>query len=122
MSQVNFGRCLDLALDRLFDYLEVSRDDQSSHRVYDREVIEVSPEVSLVLVLPPPQSVCFLKPSSSSSSTKNCCSIDVGRNDLLAVPLHSFEFMHLNAYNKSLLANFCRSVHYFPFYGQTGEM
>ena len=102
MSQLNFGRCLDSAVERLFDYLDVkSEADRSSHRVYDREVIELSPEVSLVLVLPPPQSVCFLQGSSS-------CSIDVGRNDLLAVPLHSFEFMHLNAYNKGLLANFCR--------------
>jgi len=110
-SQFNFGRDLDRGVDQLFDYLEVKEHSRGSHRIYDREVVELSPEVSLILVLPPPQSICFVQSSTDGGvGDTSTASIDVGRNDLLSLPLHTFEFMHLNAYHRPLLDNFCRSL------------
>ena len=103
-TQLQFAQALERSVSRLFEYLDVQEHSRSQHRLYDREVIELSPEVSVIIVLPPPQSLCFLQPSGDQSL------IDMGRNDLLSVPLTSFEFLHMNAYNRPLLSNFCRSL------------
>jgi hypothetical protein len=58
-----FGRLLEKGMDRLFDYLEIPPSDRGHHRLYHQEVIELSDDVSIILVLPSPQSVCFLETS-----------------------------------------------------------
>ena len=45
-AQYAFGKQLQLAMDRLFDYLEIQPADRSRHRLYDVEVLEVAPDVS----------------------------------------------------------------------------
>jgi hypothetical protein len=50
-------------MERLFDYLEIKSVDRGKHRLYHQEVVELSDDVSIILVLPTPQTVCFLETS-----------------------------------------------------------
>ena len=50
-------------MERLLDYLEIQHSDRGKHRLYHHEVVELSDDVSIILVLPTPQSVCFLETS-----------------------------------------------------------
>ena len=52
-EQYAFGKLLQIATERLFDYLEIRQ--RPEHRIYESEVIELSEDVNLILVLPPPQ-------------------------------------------------------------------
>ena len=105
LRQYFFGKTVMTAMNRLFDYLDVDESMRSSHRIYDGEVIDLSDDVSIILVLPPPQMLCVLL----ADKEPECC-IKLERNDMLAIPVHSFEFFHVNAYNKALLSNFCRCL------------
>ena len=41
-------------------FIGISEDEAVSHRLYDLEVIELSDDVSMLLVLPPIESVCSI--------------------------------------------------------------
>ena len=96
-------------MNSLFAYLDVPEDKRDNHRVYSREIVEVSHNVSIILLLPPTQSLCFLEtPELVESNSRPCCINIVERNDLLPIPLNTFELLHMSAYNHDLLSNYCR--------------
>ena len=99
-AQYAFGKQLQLAMDRLFDYLEIQPADRSRHRLYDVEVLEVAPDVSAIVVLPPAEAVC--------SVAENDLNRD--RSDLFALPVQIFETLHLSAYQSASRTD----VHGFP--------
>ena len=109
-SQRAFGQSVLESLHSLFTYLDVPNSNRDGHRIFSREVIELSSDVSAIIVLPPPQSLCFLEtPDSKDSGTsKQYPANIVERNDLLSVPLNTFELIHMSAYNRNLLSNYCR--------------
>lgn len=66
-AQYAFGMQLRRGMERLFEYLGISGGDgtngderassgtgRAGHRLYDAEIVEMGPDVSLVIVLPPP--------------------------------------------------------------------
>lgn len=106
-AQLTFAKSVAAGVDQLFNYLEVPEDKRGSHRVYSREVIEVSADVSLILVLPPAEAVCVIE--SAVSSVPLGFSVE-DRNDLLKLPLHTFELIHVGAYNPDLITIFCRAT------------
>ena len=99
-AQYAFGKQLQLAMDRLFDYLEIQPADRSRHRLYDVEVLEVAPDVSAIVVLPPAEAVC--------SVAENDLNRD--RSDLFALPVQIFETLHLSAYQSEALHAYSRTA------------
>ena len=100
-EQYAFGKLLQISTERLFDYLDVNQ--RPEHRIYDAEVIELSEDVNLILVLPPPQKLVQM----TENDPTNCLSLQ-GRNDLMTISLHSFEVLHLGTYYPELLANYVK--------------
>jgi len=100
-SQYAFGRSLQTAVVRLFQYLEVEEDgDKGEHRIYDSEIIELSPDISLVLILPSTDNVC--------SVNETTMAINLNRADLSLVPLQAWEVLHLSTYHKKLLSQYAK--------------
>jgi hypothetical protein len=93
-EQYAFGRLLEKSMERLFEYLEIDQTDRSKHRLYFNEIIELSDNVSVILVLPPPESICFLETSDDPVSESSCCPINLNRSDLMLLPLPMFELVH----------------------------
>ena len=108
-SQRAFAMSLLESIHSLFAYLDVPNGKRDGHRVYGREVIELASDVSAIIVLPPPQSLCFLDTPDSKENSSKLCPINIDdRNDLLRLPLTTFELIHMSAYNHTLLSNYCR--------------
>uniref|UniRef100_A0A8D8YBP6 Ankyrin repeat and fibronectin type-III domain-containing protein 1 n=1 Tax=Cacopsylla melanoneura TaxID=428564 RepID=A0A8D8YBP6_9HEMI len=88
-----------LTMKRLFRYMEVTEDDCALHRLYDSEVIEISPEVSLIMIVPPIESAC---------SVPGQRELLLQRPDLLPLPVQVFEMVHLGTYQRSLVSKYSR--------------
>ncbi|XP_045027299.1 uncharacterized protein LOC116919246 isoform X4 [Daphnia magna] len=69
------------------------------HRIYEDEVIELSPDVSVILLLPPPDSVCAVAGQSEAL---------FHRPEFLSVPLQVFEMIHLRTYQRDLIGRYSR--------------
>ncbi|CAG0921584.1 unnamed protein product [Notodromas monacha] len=97
-----FERQIAVALKKLFAYLGVadSRNAASSHRIYIREVLEVSPEVSFIMVLPLPENVCSIPGQTHELLTE--------RRDFISVPVSVFEMAHLRTYQREFVSRYCR--------------
>ena len=102
-AQYAFGKQLQQAMDRLFDYLEIQPADRGRHRIYDVEVLEVAPDVSAIVVLPPAESVCSVADNSARP-------LNSDRNDLFALPVQIFETLHLSAYQSEAIHAYSRTA------------
>lgn len=81
-TQLKFLQLISKSARTLLSSMEIPDDDMPAHRIYDLEVIELSPDVAFILILPPVENVCSI----------------VGQNDQLAqtldsiyIPLQIFE-------------------------------
>lgn len=68
--QYKFLRSISTATRVLLRSLDVSDADAPSHRIYDYEVVELGPNVSMILVLPPLESVCIVPGQSNLITDK----------------------------------------------------
>lgn len=84
---------------RLFSYMEISAEESLGHRLYDAEVIELSPEVSFLVAVPPAEIAC---------SVPGAREISLQRADLLSLPIQVFEMVHLNTYQKDVINRYSR--------------
>jgi hypothetical protein len=100
-EQYAFGKLLQKGLEKLFDYLEVKQ--RLDHRIYDAEVIELSDDVNVILVLPPAQRLVQM----SENDSLNCLNVS-NRNDLMPIGLNTFEVLHLGTYHPELLAQYVK--------------
>lgn len=57
-QQRNFIDQVGTTVNRLLTYMQVSEEQALNHRMYDAEVVEVSQDVSLLVVVPPPEQAC----------------------------------------------------------------
>ena len=69
-------------------------------RIYTKEVIEVSPEVSFIMVLPSPENVCSIPGQTHELLTD--------RRDFISVPVPIFEMAHLRTYQREFVSRYCR--------------
>jgi hypothetical protein len=69
-GQVNFHNLLTNSCKRLLNDLGITEDDAISHRLYDLEVIELSGNVSFLLLLPPVEHVCSVPGHNDELSSK----------------------------------------------------
>ena len=77
----------------------VSESFASSHRLYDVEVIELSPHVSFLLILPPVEDVCII-PGQSDEIFE--------REDLTLLPVQVFEMIHMCTYQSRFISRYSR--------------
>ncbi|XP_034944603.1 uncharacterized protein wake isoform X2 [Chelonus insularis] len=90
----SFMELLINAAHRLFFYMNISPENSQTHRLYDAEVIELSSEVSFLIIVPPVETVCLVPGAHE---------ILLQRDDLLTLPIQVFEMVHLNAYQKDVV-------------------
>lgn len=70
-----------------------------NHRLYDIEVIEMSPDVSFLVICPPAELSCAVPGQRE---------ILLQRGDLLSLPLQAFEMVHLKTYQLSIIQKYSR--------------
>ena len=99
-AQFAFGKALEAGVEKLFHYLGVEEGGRGEHRIYDTEIIQLGPDVSLVLVIPSTETVCSVNDTTMA--------INLNRGDLSLVPLQSWEILHLAAYHRKMLTVFSK--------------
>lgn len=83
----------------------------AEHRIYDFEVLEFSPQVAMVVLLPPRDQVCSVAttPTSSEDEPAKSDAILSKRNDLIGIPMKPFEISHLLTYQRDFILNYART-------------
>lgn len=69
------------------------------NRLYDAEVVEISSDVSFLMVVPPAESSC---------SAPGQREMLLQRPDLLPLPVQVFEMVHLGTYQKQIVSRYSR--------------
>lgn len=69
------------------------------HRLYDAEVVDLSPEVSFLIVVPRAESACAV-PGQTEALLQ--------RGDLIALPVQVFEMVHLGTYQRDVISRYSR--------------
>lgn len=98
-QQRSFIDALASAARRLLNYLEVNLEDTATYRLYDTEVIDLTPDISFILVVPPPETVCSV-PGARESFLQD--------GELLSLPIQVFEMIHLNTYQEAVVRRYSR--------------
>ncbi|KAK9883280.1 hypothetical protein WA026_001464 [Henosepilachna vigintioctopunctata] len=98
-QQRTFLELVTSAAKRLFNYMDISNEDSVMHRLYDLEVIDLTDEVSFIVICP--------------SAEFSCCvpgqrEILLQRGDLLSLPLQVFEMIHLNTYQHHIVKKYSK--------------
>lgn len=97
--QENFLEALTHSAHRLFRYMDIQQEHAFNHRLFDLEVIELSPEVSFLIVCPPADSCCAVPGQRE---------ILLQRGDLLSLPVQAFEMIHLRTYHNGIIQKYAR--------------
>lgn len=71
-------------------------------RLYEMEVVEVSPEVSFVVMVPSADLVCAVPGTREKEEPL------LKREDLLLLPVQTFEMAHLSTYQRDLINRYSR--------------
>lgn len=79
--------------------MEVPEEDAANHRLYDAEVIEVSKDVSLIMVVPPVEAACSMPGQRE---------LLLQRSDLLPLTVQVFEMVHFGTYQLDLISTYSR--------------
>lgn len=94
-----FLEALIHAAHRIFKYMEISPEHALAHRLYNFEVMELSPEVSFLIVCPPAELSCAV-PGQREMLLQ--------RGDLLSLPIQVFEMVHLKTYHSGIIQKYSR--------------
>ncbi|XP_046988010.1 ankyrin repeat and fibronectin type-III domain-containing protein 1 isoform X1 [Schistocerca americana] len=84
---------------RLFSYMEISTQDALAHRLYDTEVVDLSSEVSFLIIVPPAETACAV-PGQRDTLLQ--------RGDLISLPVQVFEMVHLGTYQREVISRYSR--------------
>ncbi|KAG7174880.1 Ankyrin repeat and fibronectin type-III domain-containing protein 1-like [Homarus americanus] len=87
------------ATQQLLNQLEVEEEAQHQHRLYCREVLELSPDVALLLVMPPVDAVCSAPGQEDALFSQP---------NLATLPLQIFEMIHMGTYQRELIGRYAR--------------
>lgn len=68
-------------------------------RMYDAEVVELSPDVSFLIVVPRAESACGV-PGQTEALLQ--------RGDLISLPVQVFEMVHLGTYQRDVISRYSR--------------
>ena len=98
-QQRTFLELVTSAAKRLFNYMDIAIEDAVTHRLYASEVVDLTEDVSFMVVCPPAESSCLV-PGQREMLLQ--------RGDLLSLPLQVFEMVHLNTYQNSLVRKYSK--------------
>ncbi|XP_068913325.1 ankyrin repeat and fibronectin type-III domain-containing protein 1 isoform X2 [Tenebrio molitor] len=98
-QQRTFLELVTSAAKRLFNYMDISSENASCHRLYDTEVVDLTDEVSFIVVCPSAEFSC---------SVPGQREILLQRSDLLSLPIQVFEMIHLNTYQNSIIKKYSK--------------
>ncbi|ELU07569.1 hypothetical protein CAPTEDRAFT_200192, partial [Capitella teleta] len=101
-AQSDFQSLLTSACSNLLEHLGISEDEGVSHRLYDVEVIELSEDVSFLLLLPPVEGVCSVPGHQEDTPAQRAL-------QCLSLPVQVFEMIHMSTYQREHLHRFCRA-------------
>ncbi|KAF4116488.1 ankyrin repeat and fibronectin type-III domain-containing protein 1 isoform X2 [Onychostoma macrolepis] len=92
----DFVKALRSAVTQLLTKLNVPLERASEYRVYTQELLQVRDQVSVILLLPPCEEFrSRQRPAEGAQHT-------------FTIPLHYFELVHLWAYERDLLSQYCQ--------------
>ena len=69
------------------------------HRIFKSELVELSSDVSMILVCAPIEHVC---PVVNNKDSNNSLIINFNEDEMMFMPLNVFEHIHLRCYNEKL--------------------
>lgn len=98
-QQRTFLELLTSAAKRLFNYMEIGGEEASTHRLYDAEVIDLTEDVSFIVICPSAEMSC---------SVPGQREMLLQRGDLLSLPIQVFEMIHLNTYQSSIIQKYSK--------------
>lgn len=98
-QQRSFLELITNAANRLFKYMDISSEDALTHRLYDYEVIDISDEVSFIIICPTAEFSCAVPGQRE---------ILLQRGDLLSLPIQVFEMIHLNTYQNNIIQRYSK--------------
>ncbi|XP_044759714.1 uncharacterized protein LOC123317318 isoform X2 [Coccinella septempunctata] len=98
-QQKTFLELVTSAAKRLFNYMDISPEDSLSHRLYDLEVIDLTDEVSFIVLCPSAEFSC---------SVPGQREMLLQRGDLLSLPIQVFEMIHLNTYQNQIVKKYSK--------------
>lgn len=79
--------------------MEISNEEALIHRLYDAEVIDLTEDVSFIVICPSAEMSC---------SVPGQREILLQRGDLLSLPIQVFEMIHLNTYQGSIIQKYSK--------------
>ncbi|XP_022235199.1 ankyrin repeat and fibronectin type-III domain-containing protein 1-like [Limulus polyphemus] len=97
--QLKFQKAISSAVRTLFSSYDIPFEEIGLHRLYDIDVIEFSPNVSFILVLPPVENICSV-PGQYDELTS--------RMDCMPLPIQVFEMLNMTTYESNFIANYSR--------------
>ncbi|XP_014667903.1 PREDICTED: ankyrin repeat and fibronectin type-III domain-containing protein 1-like [Priapulus caudatus] len=97
--QQRFQELIKDATVQLLEELGVTEDQAVSHRLYDVEVVELSHDVTFLLLLPPMEEVCSVPGQSDHLAH---------REGFLSLPVQIFEMIHMCTYQKPFICRYSR--------------
>lgn len=98
-QQRTFLELVTSAAKRLFNYMDIPMENAVTHRLYDTEVIDLTDEVSFIVICPCAEFSC---------SVPGQREILLQRGDLLSLPIQVFEMIHLNTYQSSIIQKYSK--------------
>ncbi|XP_019761936.1 uncharacterized protein LOC109538936 isoform X3 [Dendroctonus ponderosae] len=97
--QRNFLELVTSAAKRLFNYMDICNELANAHRLYDAEVIELTEDVSFIVICPPAEFSCAVPGQRE---------ILLQRGDLISLPIQVFEMIHLNTYQSNIVQKYSK--------------
>ncbi|CAH1795316.1 unnamed protein product [Owenia fusiformis] len=98
-SQLNFQNEIIESCKTLLKSMGMNEDDAVSHRLYDLEVIELSPDVTFLVLVPPIEGVCSVPGHNDNLSTNT---------DYIELPVQVFEMTHMCTYQSDFISRYSR--------------
>ncbi|XP_016960541.1 uncharacterized protein LOC108031525 isoform X2 [Drosophila biarmipes] len=90
---------LTTAMHKLFASMNIKAAEATTHRLYDVEVIEHSPDISFLVVCPSAESSCAVPGQSE---------LLLQRDDLASLSIQAFEMIHLRTYQPAIIQKYAR--------------
>lgn len=98
-QQRTFLDLVTSAAKRLFNYMDISNEDALTHRLCDSEIVDLTDEVSFIVICPSAEFSC---------SVPGQREILLQRGDLLSLPIQVFEMIHLSTYQSSIIQKYAK--------------
>ncbi|XP_017782500.1 PREDICTED: uncharacterized protein LOC108566897 isoform X2 [Nicrophorus vespilloides] len=98
-QQRTFLELVTSAAKRLFNYMDITNEEALNHRLYDTEIIDLTDEVSFIVICPSAEFSC---------SVPGQREMLLQRGDLLSLPIPVFEMIHLNTYQNNIIQRYSR--------------